>query len=160
MIKPEELEKEIQTKQKLLDNFNKLKEIYPDIKTYTGRWKKEVFCSPSVNPLVNRFEHRFNCGCCSDSDFEVWPYLETEFGNIYSDPACFKIGEKCYYGGASPYPNWRNKLTNISEIVIKQIEDYFLECKEDALKKLEEDKKTIESYYDINKTQDPSSLDL
>lgn len=67
---------------------------YPDAKFYTGRWDKRVICSASVNSCVDQYEHRFNCGCCPDSPLEVWSYLETPNGRVYSAPACFFIGER------------------------------------------------------------------
>jgi len=88
------LELEIKLKSEELLKIKSLLDIYPDLESYVGRWGKNVYCSKSVNKLVNNYERRFNCGCCSDSPLELWPYLDTEHGRIYSSPAMFFIGKK------------------------------------------------------------------
>ncbi len=79
---------------KELERVQKLKELYPDLEITVGRWNKKVYRSASVNPLVTDYEVRFNCGCCHDSPFEVWFYLETNYGKIYSHPSYFVAGER------------------------------------------------------------------
>lgn len=78
------------------ERLEKLKQAYPNVKTYVGRWDKKVYCTADVNFLVDQHEKRFNCGCCGDSPLELWTYLETENGRVYSDPPKFVIGEKDY----------------------------------------------------------------
>lgn len=80
-----DLQKEIDQKQAELDNLNKLFGLYPNLLKHTNRWKTVRYCSSDVNKNVNKCEIRHNCGCCSDSPLEIWPYLETDFGNIYSN---------------------------------------------------------------------------
>ena len=99
------------------DRLIKLQELYPDLKRHVGRWGKIVYCSASVNTKVTDYEQRFNCGCCSDSPLEIWPYLNISLGKVYSDPACFQIGERDDYGdcnaGVRAYPDWKKKLRDV-----------------------------------------------
>lgn len=147
------LQGEYQKKQAEVDQLVKLLELFPDLKKHVGRWNKIAFYSPSVNSKVTRFDMRFNCGCCLDSPFEVWPYLETEHGNIYSNPPCFTLGEKCYYGGATPYPDWKERLekAGLPEVIIGAIGMYFCKSKEEALE-------SVESAYDQGPVEDPEPL--
>jgi hypothetical protein len=125
-----QLEKEIADKQKEVDGLKALKGRYPDLQRQEARWKKISYASKSVNDKVDDFEQRFNCGCCSDSPLEVFPFLNTSDGKIYSSPSCFTIGERCdypHYRGITPYPNWQDKLRkeNIPEALIERMENLF-----------------------------------
>ena len=123
------LTKEAQEKQKEAERLENLYKFYPDLKKHVGRWDKIAYYSASVNSLVTDYNSRHNCGCCSDSPLEVWPYLKTEFGNVYSDPPSFMVGERDYDepGGERAYPEWQDKLKakNISEAVIEKISSLF-----------------------------------
>jgi len=101
--------------QKLLTesaNLTKLLELYPDLRKVSGRWNKKAYCSKEVNSKVTNFDMRHNCGCCADSPLEIWPYLETEYGRVYSDPTDFRTGERVDYAYDRPYPNWQEKMKN------------------------------------------------
>ena len=76
---------------------------------------------------------RHNCGCCSDSPLGVWPYIETESGKVYSDPAVFMIGEMHWISGDKPYKGWEEQMRKygISEVVIGKISEYFRACVEE-----------------------------
>lgn len=118
-----------------------LTRLYPDLKRHVGRWNKVAYCSASVNKLVDKFEHRFNCGCCGDSPMELWPYLDTEFGRIYSSPTGIFIGEKDpYFGGAVSRPGWREDLQKhgLSEALIEQVAVLFKDERQKALDAVEE----------------------
>lgn len=78
-------------------------QLYPELRRHEGRWKKVAWCSRAANAKVDRFDVRHNCGCCSDSPLEIWPRVEAD--NVYSDPPCFRVGEKDGYGDR-PYENW------------------------------------------------------
>lgn len=93
-----------------LERLERLQSTFPDLSKYTGRWKKVVLRSALANPQVTDFDQRFNCGCCSDSPLEVWPYVETPDGRVYSNPACFMVGEKTYSRKVLPYPEWDKEL--------------------------------------------------
>jgi len=140
-------------KQSEVDRLAKLLELFPDLKKHVGRWDKVAFFSPSVNSKVTDYDQRFNCGCCSDSPLEVWPYLNTPFGKVFSDPPCFTVGEKCYYGGATPYPDWKERLekAGIPEVIVGAIGYYFRKSKEEALE-------SVESMYDRGPIEDPEPL--
>lgn len=121
-----DLKKQSQTSVQKAEHLTNLLKIYPDLQKYVGRWGKEAFCSVSVNSKVDDYDLRHNCGCCRDSPLEVWPFLNTEHGKIYSYPAMYMIGENSFNGDI-PYPNWEDRLknNNISEVVIKKLEQYF-----------------------------------
>jgi hypothetical protein len=104
-----------------------LVEAYPDLKKHVGRWNKVAYYSSSVNTRVTRFDLRHNCGCCSDSPLEVWPYLETPHGNVYSDPPSFQVGERHWMGGDRPHAGWKQKLeeAGIPESVIGAVGMHF-----------------------------------
>lgn len=109
------------------ENLEKLKELYPDLHKVTGRWNKIVWCTPTVNSIVANYDKRHNCGCCPDSPLEIWPYLETPYGKVYSDPACFKPGEKSWSGGDRPNRNWHQSFldANINPEIIKMVKEHF-----------------------------------
>lgn len=127
----QKLHGEIEIKKKEVNNLLNLIEIYPDIRKETGRWNKTVFCSKLTNNIVTKFDMRHNCGCCNDSPLEIWPYLETPHGNVYSDPPKFVVGEMHWISGDRPYENWNKKMRdhNIPEAIIDAIQVHFDNCK-------------------------------
>ena len=105
-----------------------LKQKYEDITIETGRWGKLACSSKSVTDIVTDFDLRHNCGCCADSPLEIWPYLTTENGKVYSNPAKFVVGEKSWTTGRDmPYPDWDSKMRehNIPESIIQRIQEHF-----------------------------------
>lgn len=132
-----------------------LTQLYPDLKRHVGRWNKVAYCSPSVNGLVTDFEHRFNCGCCGDSPMELWPYLETPHGRIYSSPTGIFVGEKDpFFGGAVSRSGWREDLQRhgLPEALIEKVAVLF----KDERKKAEE---ALEARYaDGAATDEPEPL--
>jgi hypothetical protein len=132
----DKLSKEAEEKKTEANRLVRLSAEFPDLRKHVGRWNKVAYCSASVNSQVGRFELRHNCGCCPDSPLELWPYLETPNGNVYTDPPCFQIGEKYYLGGDRPYPGWDEKLkaAGIPEIIIGAVGFHFKQCKEARIK--------------------------
>jgi hypothetical protein len=90
----QKLEKEAAEKLTLANRLTQLKKQFPDLREVTGRWNKVVYASKQANDKVEAFEWRRNCGCCADSPIEVWFYLVTELGRVYSDPPMFFVGEQ------------------------------------------------------------------
>lgn len=123
------LNKEIENKTVEVNKLISLYKQFPNLQRQVGRWSKAVYYSKDVNAKVNRFDMRHNCGCCNDSPLEVWPYLETEYGNVYSDPPTFMIGERRWdnYSIDKPYPDWEEKLikAELPEDIIGAISMHF-----------------------------------
>jgi hypothetical protein len=106
---------------------------FPDLRRWEGRWKKVVYYSATVNGRVTDFERRHNCGCCHDSPLEVWPYVETEHGRVYSDPPMFSVGEQ-YDGGDRANPGWDDNMRakGIPDPIIERVSHLFTEEDEDT----------------------------
>lgn len=121
----------------LLDNITRnqtyveklltIKKKFPDLKEHVDRWKKVRYCSELANLIVNDCEISYNCGCCSDSPLQVWPYLEIEEIKIYSNPLGIYIGERNYWQGDNPNEGWESDLQacGLSENIIKKVQVYF-----------------------------------
>lgn len=138
-----------------LARVQKLTQLYPDLKRHVGRWNKVVYCSASVNGLVTDYETRHNCGCCADSPLELWPYLETEHGRVYSNPTGIFIGEQdpFTYGDVSR-PGWREDLRKygLPEALIEKVAGHFKDERQKALDAINE------RYADGAATGDPEPL--
>lgn len=101
---------------------------FPDLKRYVGRWNKIAYYSRSVNEKAADYDVRHNCGCCDDSPLEIWPYVETSVGRIYSDPPSFMVGGRDPgRGGDTAYLGWEEKLRSagISDTLIERISCHF-----------------------------------
>jgi len=118
-----------------IDRLERMAAAYPDLRRYEGRWKKVVFCSKAVNAVVSSYDMRHNCGCCSDSPLELWPYAETDVGRVYSDPPMFFIGERSWMGGDDPKPGWKDELrkAGIPETIIDRVKAHFRQEREDRI---------------------------
>jgi hypothetical protein len=124
------------------EKLERLATLYPDLKKQVGRWEKVAYnSSPSANEHVDKFDLRHNCGCCDDSPLELWPYLETEFGKVYSSPVPFVVGEKEYSHGDRPYGNWKQLLNEakIPDSIIEQIQSYFDKQEQERQESSEDD---------------------
>lgn len=132
-----------------------LKILYPDLKRYVGRWNKVGYCSASVNAQCIKYETRHNCGCCNDSPLELWPYVETPHGRVYSSPTGMFIGERdpFSYGDVSR-AGWREQLkTNgFSDALIESVACMFADEKQKALDAIEE------RFSEDGKPDDPDPL--
>lgn len=106
----ERLRKEAEAKLAEAARLERLQQEFPDLKRYVGRWNKVAYYSASVNERCDKYDIRHNCGCCNDSPLELWPYVETPFGNVYSDPPKFVVGERHWLSGDRPEKGWREKL--------------------------------------------------
>lgn len=140
----EQLRKEAAEKIALAGQLEQLLVKYPNLRKHTGRWNKVAYYSKDVNAVVDRFDMRHNCGCCNDSPLEVWPYLETPLGKVYSEPSMFRVGEKePYYHGDRPYKGWDKTMRDagIPEPIIGAVKMHF---KREA----DEAKELAESLYD------------
>lgn len=126
----ESLSKTISQEQAKELTLTKLSQLYPDLNKFTGRWKKEVFYSAEVNKIAVEFDMRHNCGCCNDSPLEVWPYYKTEYGNVYSDPPKFIVGEAHWISGDIPRDGWKDvmRAANICESIIQAVSAHFKKC--------------------------------
>jgi hypothetical protein len=136
----ERLRKESNEKGEEAARLGRLHAKYSDLKKHVNRWEKVRYCSASVNGSVQRFDIAHNCGCCSDSPLEVWPYLETEDGNVYSDPCCFRVGEKnpMFYADV-PYEGWDEKMraVGIPELIIGAVSMHFQREKKEVIEMAE-----------------------
>jgi hypothetical protein len=106
-----------------------LQKRFPDLKQHRNRWNTVRFYSASVNADVEKASIGHNCGCCPDSPLEVWPYIETEFGKVHSDPPVFTVGEGSWGGGDVAYDDWESKMkeAGIHEGVIQMVRNHFQE---------------------------------
>ena len=129
------LRKEISDKLDEIGRLEKLLVAYPSVQRHVGRWDKVAYFTKDVNTKVERFDLRHNCGCCNDSPLELWPYVETEYGKIYSDPSCFRIGEKHWVSGDKPRRDWKEELrkAEIPESVIGVVQVHFERCRQDRI---------------------------
>jgi len=109
------------------ERLERLGQAFPDLQKYVGRRNKVAFYSKTVNSRVNRFDLRHNCGCCRDSPLELWPYLETPDGNVYSDPPKFTVGEQHWIAGDRPQKGWKGQLqrAGLPEVIIGAVEMHF-----------------------------------
>jgi hypothetical protein len=137
-----ELRKEAAEKTAEADNLERMLKEFPDLLKNVNRWRKVRYYSPSVNPRVDKYDMSHNCGCCEDSPLEVWPYLETENGRVYSDPSRFQVGEKSYHGDR-PYSGWKEKMreAHIPESIIESIQEHFRQEAREA-------RDSLEAYFD------------
>ncbi len=110
------------------ERLKKMYEAYPDLKKYEGRWGKIAYHAQSVNVKVTDYDRRFNCGCCPDSPLEIWPYLETPMGKVYSSPPSFMVGDRYDHGcEVIPYGAWDSdmKKAGIPDALIERVRQIF-----------------------------------
>ena len=124
------LRKEAQAKLEEAASIEARLTAYPDLRRQVGRWEKTAYYSRTVNQDVTDIDTRCNCGCCPDSPLEVWPYVNTPHGRVYSNPPCFTVGERCAYDEERdyiPYEGWETKLreAGIPEAVIERVQGHF-----------------------------------
>ena len=123
------LQEQIINNQRELAILHNLKDKFPDIKINVDRWKNQRKFTEKVNSIVDQVEITHNCGCCSDSPLEAYPYVVIDDSKVYSNPPCFTIGEKGWAGGDIPNSGWEKKLQkeNIPDGVLRQIQQYFMD---------------------------------
>lgn len=123
-----QLRKDAAEKTAQADQLERLLAQYPNLRKHTGRWNKVAYYTRDVNALVDRFDIRHNCGCCNDSPLEIWPYLETPLGKVYSDPSMFRVGQKePFYHGDVPYKGWDKQMRDagIPEAIVGAVSMHF-----------------------------------
>lgn len=118
-----------------LASLEGMQAMFPDLRRYKGRWEKVAYYSKQANTQVTGFDQRHNCGCCNDSPLEIWPYLETLHGKVYSDPPSIQVGEAHHMGGDRPYPDWQTRLRDaqIPESIVEAIAQHFKKSREDRI---------------------------
>lgn len=123
----DKLQKQISNNEKEIIRLNNLLNKFSDIEETIDRWKVVRLKSKSVNSIVTNCDIKHSCGCCNDSPLKIYPYLNTEYGKIYSDPCGIVIGELSWEGGDIEEDGWKELLLkeNISETIIKIAEKYF-----------------------------------
>lgn len=111
----EALRKEAVEKASEADRLAALLTEFPDLQKHTGRWNKVAYYSKTANTRATDFDSRHNCGCCPDTPLEIWPYIETPHGRVYSDPPMFNVGERnpSTYGDRAN-PGWETLLRDAS----------------------------------------------
>lgn len=146
----EKLRKEADAKRVEADKIEALFKAFPSLMRHVGRWEKVAYYSKDVNERVDRFDMRHNCGCCNDSPLEVWPYLETPNGPVYSDPPSFQVGEKHWISGDKPYANWRGKLgeAGIPATTIEAVGRHFEQSRLDRIEAASSDDEIPEEAED------------
>lgn len=135
------LRKEIDERNKEIDNLENIIKLYPDAIIEYKRGGGYYCCSTSVNNKANKVIITHSCGCCSDASLVAFPYIETKYGNIYSNPRKFHIGERFLNN------NWKDELlaANISNEIIDQIKSHMKQICDEAL---EEAKENAELEYE------------
>lgn len=139
-----QIENLIGTREKLNKELNALyalKALYPDIRKHTNRWNRIRQCSKSVNSKVTDFEYAYSCDCCSDAAVDIWPYLETSFGKVYSDPPSFCVGEKTYGESDRERKGWESYMIKhgIPNDIIEKVAKRLKTGEDEAEEKTEED---------------------
>jgi len=123
-----ELKEKIAQKEKEAEVLKSLVEIFPDLKEHRDRWGNIRLMSKAINDIADEVFMNHNCGCCSDSPLQAWPYKEFEGTKVFSDPTCFFVGEKNAGGiGDNPDLDWEERLreVDISQTAIDKIKEYF-----------------------------------
>lgn len=127
----DKLKNECNEKLNLAERLSRLVKEYPDLEKRSGRWNKEVYASKTVNGRVDQYETRYNCGCCGDdSPLEVWPYIETPDGRVYSNPPYFFVANR----GGVERKGWKQDMqkAGISESIIQKFDGRYTKCEEVA----------------------------
>lgn len=121
----EEKEKQISIKLERIKQIKELKALYPDLAVYRNSLREFDYylISESVNSKVNLYDIPYNC---YDLVVQVFPYINTAFGNIYSWPCSFHVGtyDSNYY--IKPIDDWEKNLRgcDISENVIEGVSEF------------------------------------
>lgn len=98
---------------------------YPDIVELSDRWGNVRLASASANNMVDKTDIHHNCGCCTDSPLEVYPYTEIDGQQIYANPPCYTVGNRYWNGGDEPCSNWRDRLKHLPLTITEQVQEYF-----------------------------------
>ena len=133
------------------ERLTRLLATYPDLLIHHRRGGYKHYYSKAVNNLVNKvsFDHSCSCGSCHDSPLDVWLYLETPDGPVYSNPVKFYVGREGPYGGDIPKKGWQDALleAGIPEAVLDVVRDHFR-------KSAEKVRDMMSLIYDGHETED------
>ncbi len=86
------VEKIIEESEQKISKVLNLIDMFPDISVVTLPGFGRAFSSKLANPRVDNYI-QYSCSCCPDSEIEIRPYLDTEYGRVHSDPPSIIIGE-------------------------------------------------------------------
>jgi len=106
-----ELEKTLACTASKIEKLKALHELFPDLNVYKGRWQT-VEVAASANSKGTDYEFRYSCGCCRDAAIQLWMYVVTPHGKVYSDPPYATVGEQGYSDDI-PCSDWREVLQKI-----------------------------------------------
>ena len=126
--------------QKTIADYESIMLKYPDASVEKDRWENIRISSNGVNGFAVDCEISHSCGCCSDAPLFAYPFLNTEFGKIYSKPERFCIGQADQYeGGDRQNDEWINEMNKVgmSQMVIDKVKKYFSEQKKESIENLE-----------------------
>lgn len=104
---------------------------FPDLEEFGDRWNNIYFKAKSADSKVNQVWFNHNCGCCADSPYQAWPYIEFAGEKIHSSLGCIVVGESDDYEGERPYPNWEEKVKDLPPVITDIIRQNFKENKSD-----------------------------
>ena len=123
----DKLKEEIVFRETEIKQLEKLVEKFPDLEVTFNRWDRKRYSSSYVNKEATDCSLNASCGCCSDAEIRVHPYLIYDGTKIYSNPVHIGVGQGNYDGGDSAYNNWKKNLRkhNISQVVIDKVKKYF-----------------------------------
>lgn len=105
------MDKGIAAKLEEADRIRALTLQFPDLRIHKDRWGNERYSAASANPQVTNYETRHSCGCCGDAPLLVWPYLEAEYGRVFSDPSSFYFARRDgWEGGYTLEPSFTESV--------------------------------------------------
>lgn len=115
---------EVSTREAEIERLKSLKRLFPRLDAAINRHKDRYLFTQEVNAVVTAFDLGNKCSCCYDADFVVRPYVQTEYGKVYSDPYQFTIGVKSLYFN-TPNKGWKEILLKheISQSIIDQVSE-------------------------------------
>lgn len=126
----ETLNAKLEAQRRLIDNIEKVKELYPDLKESKDRWGTVYHSTPSINSKVNEVEFRHSCGCCADASLLAYFYEVIHGIKVFADPFSIYIGNQNEWGwGDIANADWRENLRKhrIPEHLYDRVEKYFAE---------------------------------
>lgn len=110
--------------QKNLERLQNLLAKFPDVQKTSD--DISVYYSSCVNNMTNKYFICFPCGNGENSICELYVYVNTPNGVVYTNPPKFIIGEKVC-NRVIPYKCWQSKLleAGISKQIISSLQEYF-----------------------------------
>lgn len=118
-------EKQIAKLTKQIERVKKLHELYSDLEIFAKNSKQcGCFASTSVNSKVNLYDMPYEGSY--DLTVKIYPYIITEYGDVYSNPPCFAVGMYDSKYHITAFDNWWKILqnNNISKDIIKNVSEF------------------------------------